>query len=289
MTTAEIRNTFLRFFEAREHQILPGVSLVPVGDPSVLLTSAGMQQFKQYFSGERPSPYPRIATVQKIFRATDFDEVGDLSHLTLFEMLGNFSFGDYFKEDAIRLARELILDGIGIDLDRVWVTVYEGREGVPRDDESAQIWTDLRHPAERIAYAGEDNFWGPTGDSGPCGPTTEIHINLRPDEPDVGPLKAPDRLPRNLESRVQPVSQDTRRPARAARAGRRGHWRRSRTLGGGSAGRGVDLRHGYLGPGSSLSRPRGPASPTSPTPIPAARCASWPNTRAPPSSSSATA
>ena len=193
MTTAEIRNTFLRFFEAREHQILPGVSLVPVGDPSVLLTSAGMQQFKQYFSGERPSPYPRIATVQKIFRATDFDEVGDLSHLTLFEMLGNFSFGDYFKEDAIRLARELVLDGIGIDLDRVWVTVYEGREGVPRDDESAQIWTDLRHPAERIAYAGEDNFWGPTGDSGPCGPTTEIHINLRPDEPDVGPLEAPDR------------------------------------------------------------------------------------------------
>ena len=96
MTTSEIRTRFLKFFEARNHEILPSSSLVPVGDPSVLLTSAGMQQFKPYFSGDRVAPYPRIATVQKCFRATDIEEVGDLSHLTFFEMLGNFSFGNYF-------------------------------------------------------------------------------------------------------------------------------------------------------------------------------------------------
>ena len=193
MTTAEIRNHFLKFFAERGHRVLPSTSLVPVGDPSVLLTSAGMQQFKPYFSGERPSPYPRIATVQKCFRTTDLDEVGDLSHLTFFEMLGNFSFGDYFKLEAIMWARELVQDVIGIEPDRVWATVYEGSPGVPRDEEAADIWADLGHPRERIAYAGEDNFWGPTGDSGPCGPTTEIHVNLRPDLPDVGPLAAPER------------------------------------------------------------------------------------------------
>ena len=193
MTTAEIRDRYLNFFAERGHRVLPSASLVPVGDPSVLLTSAGMQQFKPYFSGERPSPYPRIATVQKCFRTTDLDEVGDLSHLTFFEMLGNFSFGDYFKVEAITWARELVQDVIGIEPERVWATVYEGSPGVPRDEEAADIWADLGHPRERIAYAGEDNFWGPTGDSGPCGPTTEIHVNLRPDLPDVGPLAAPER------------------------------------------------------------------------------------------------
>ena len=193
MTTSEIRTRFLKFFEARNHETLPSASLVPVGDPSVLLTSAGMQQFKPYFSGDRVSPYPRISTVQKCFRATDIEEVGDLSHLTFFEMLGNFSFGDYFKLDAIAWARELVVEGVGIDPDQVWVTVYEGRAGVPRDDEAVEMWVDLGQPRERIAYAGEDNFWGPTGDSGPCGPTTEIHINLRPELPDVGPIEAPDQ------------------------------------------------------------------------------------------------
>jgi len=193
MNTAQIRDHYLTYFATREHRVLPSSSLVPVGDPSVLLTSAGMQQFKPYFSGERPSPYPRIATVQKCFRTTDLDEVGDLSHLTFFEMLGNFSFGDYFKVESITWARELVQDVIGIEPDRVWATVYEGSPGVPRDEEAADIWADLGHPRERIAYAGEDNFWGPTGDSGPCGPTSEIHVNLRPDLPDVGPLAAPER------------------------------------------------------------------------------------------------
>ena len=131
--------------------------------------------------------------MQKCFRATDIDEVGDLSHLTFFEMLGNFSFGDYFKEKSIKWARQLVLDEAGIDPSCLWVTVYEGRDLVPRDDEAVEIWTDLGHPRERIAYAGEDNFWGPTGDSGPCGPTTELHINLRPDLPDVGPIQAPEQ------------------------------------------------------------------------------------------------
>ena len=193
MQTDQIRKTFLEFFADRGHVVLPGSSLIPTGDPSVLLTTAGMQQFKAYFSGERPAPYPRVATVQKSFRTTDFDEVGDLSHLTFFEMLGSFSFNDYFKEEAIAYARELVVDGVGIDPAHVWVTVYEGAEGVPRDDEAADIWTDLGHPRERIAFLGDDNFWPPTGDSGPCGPTTEIFVNLRPDEPDVGPGVAPDR------------------------------------------------------------------------------------------------
>jgi alanyl-tRNA synthetase len=193
MKTFEIRDHYLRFFGERGHRVLPSASLVPVGDPSVLLTSAGMQQFKPYFSGERPSPYPRIATVQKCFRTTDLDEVGDLSHLTFFEMLGNFSFGDYFKVEAIAWARELVQDVVGIEPARIWATVYEGSPGVPRDEEAADIWADLGHPRERIAYAGEDNFWGPTGDSGPCGPTTELHVNLRPDLPDVGPLVAPEQ------------------------------------------------------------------------------------------------
>ena len=193
MNTADIRALYVRFFEDREHAILPSASLVPVGDPSVLLTSAGMQQFKPYFSGEKPSPYSRITTVQKCFRATDIEEVGDLSHLTFFEMLGNFSFGDYFKEEAIKWARELVLDGAGIDPDRLWVTVYEGRNQVPRDEEAVEIWSDFGQRRERIVYGGDDNFWGPTGDSGPCGPTTELYVNLRPELPDVGPIRAPDQ------------------------------------------------------------------------------------------------
>ncbi|MCY4114948.1 MAG: alanine--tRNA ligase [Chloroflexi bacterium] len=193
MRTDQIRKTFLNFFADRGHVVLPGSSLIPTGDPSVLLTTAGMQQFKAYFSGERPAPYPRVATVQKSFRTTDFDEVGDLSHLTFFEMLGSFSFNDYFKEEAIAYARDLVLYGVGIDPARIWVTVFEGREGVPRDDEAAEIWADVGHPRERIAFLGDDNFWPPTGDSGPCGPTTEIFVNLQPDEPDVGPGVAPER------------------------------------------------------------------------------------------------
>ena len=193
MQTDKIRQTFLKFFEERGHVVLPGSSLIPTGDPSVLLTSAGMQQFKSYFSGEVQAPYPRVATVQKTFRTTDFDEVGDLSHMTFFEMLGNFSFNDYFKEQAIAYARELVQDVLGIDPARMWVTVFKGRESVPRDEEAAEIWSDLGHPRERIAYEDEDNFWGPTGDSGPCGPTTEIFVNLEPNEPDVGPIEAPQR------------------------------------------------------------------------------------------------
>jgi alanyl-tRNA synthetase len=193
MQTDKIRQTFLKFFEERGHVVLPGSSLIPTGDPSVLLTSAGMQQFKSYFSGEVQAPYPNVATVQKTFRTTDFDEVGDLSHMTFFEMLGNFSFNDYFKEQAIAYARDLVQDVVGIDPARMWVTVFKGREGVPRDEEAAEIWSDLGHPRERIAYEDEDNFWGPTGDSGPCGPTTEIFVNLEPNEPDVGPIEAPQR------------------------------------------------------------------------------------------------
>ncbi len=193
MRTSEIRARFLKYFERQGHTVLPSASLVPVGDPTVLLTVAGMQQFKAFFSGERSSPYPRIATVQKCARTIDFDVVGDLSHLTLFEMLGNFSFGDYFKEEAIRFAYDFTVNECGIDPDLIWITAYEGAAGVPRDEESPRLWADLDHPPERVAFAGEDNFWGPTGASGPCGPTTEIFVNLQPDEPDVGPIRAPDR------------------------------------------------------------------------------------------------
>jgi alanyl-tRNA synthetase len=175
MTSNELRKKFLDFFEKNGHKIVPSSSLIP-DDPSVLLTTAGMQQFKKYYTGEadpiRDFGTKSTASCQKSFRTSDIDEVGDESHLTFFEMLGNFSFGGYFKEEAIKYAYNFFKE---INLPIEYVTVFGGDKEVPLDEESARIWRGLG--MTKIEKRGrEDNFWGPTGEEGPCGPTTEIYM-----------------------------------------------------------------------------------------------------------------
>ena len=177
-----VRGLFLDFFSERDHLVLPSSSLVPTGDSSVLFTSAGMQQFKRYYSGAAVPPRRRLATSQKCFRTSDIESVGDASHLTFFEMLGNFAFGDYFKRESILWAYQLLTERVGLDPERIWITCFGGEGNLPRDLESYRIWRDeIGIPEERIEFHGRsENFWGPTGDSGPCGPDTEIHYRLRP-------------------------------------------------------------------------------------------------------------
>jgi alanyl-tRNA synthetase len=185
MRAKEIRDTYLTFFAAREHKIVPSASLVPsVHDPSVLLTTAGMQPFKPYFLGREKPPAPRLADVQKCFRTTDIEEVGNTArHMTFFEMLGNWSFGDYFKAESIPWGWELSTQGFGMDPERIWVTVFGGDEelGLGPDEEAIEIWRATGVPDERIVRLGrEDNFWqaGPTG---PCGPCSELYLDRGPE------------------------------------------------------------------------------------------------------------
>jgi alanyl-tRNA synthetase len=171
-TADELRRAFLGFFEAKGHTVLPSSSLVP-NDPTVLLTTAGMVQFKPYMLGEEKPPWPRATTVQKCFRTTDIELIGTTTrHLTFFEMLGNFSLGDYFKEEAIPLAWELSTSVFGLDPERIWITVFE------TDDEAARIWADaVGVVPERIQRRGEeDNFWA-MGPTGPCGPCSELYYD----------------------------------------------------------------------------------------------------------------
>ena len=173
MISDEIRAAFLSFFEEKGHKIMPGSSLIPRGDPTLLLTSAGMVQFKPYFLGEALPPNPRLASCQKCFRATDIESVGDPSHLTFFEMLGNFSIGDYFKQEAINWAWEFVTQRLSLSPQRLWITIFLD------DDESFHYWHKLGVPEHRILRFGEqDNFWGPAGSSGPCGPCSEIHYDF---------------------------------------------------------------------------------------------------------------
>ncbi|PIR88153.1 MAG: alanine--tRNA ligase [Candidatus Harrisonbacteria bacterium CG10_big_fil_rev_8_21_14_0_10_45_28] len=176
MKSEEIRDKFLKFFEKRGHAVVPSSSLVPT-DPSVLLTSAGMQQFKPYFTGEMDSQKDfgsmNTASSQKCFRTVDIDEVGDNTHQTFFEMLGNFSFGGYFKREAIQYAYDFIVNEMGLKIS--YVTVFEGSHGVSKDEESKAIWKSLGIEDVREESI-NDVFWGPTGTSGPCGPTTEIYV-----------------------------------------------------------------------------------------------------------------
>jgi alanyl-tRNA synthetase len=169
-----IRKTFLSFFEERGHKVVPSAPLVPFGDPTLLFTTAGMVQFKPYFEGRAQPPSRRLTTVQKCFRTSDIDSVGDASHLTFFEMLGNFSVGDYFKEGAIPWAWELVTEVIGLPKDRLWTAVYLD------DDEAFDLWRKVGVPAERIMrYGEEDNYWF-SGDIGPCGPCSEIYYDFGP-------------------------------------------------------------------------------------------------------------
>jgi alanyl-tRNA synthetase len=181
MRADEIRQTYLSFFAERGHKIVPSASLVPsVHDPSVLLTTAGMQPFKPYFLGREQPPAPRLADVQKCFRTTDIEEVGKTArHLTFFEMLGNWSFGDYFKAESIPWGWELVTEGFGMDPERIWATVFGGDDelGLGPDEEAIEIWRGVGMPDERIVLLGRaDNFWQ-AGPSGPCGPCSELYLD----------------------------------------------------------------------------------------------------------------
>ncbi|GAA2448371.1 alanine--tRNA ligase [Actinomadura vinacea] len=174
MLSTDIRRTFLDFFAERDHRVVPSSPLVP-SDPTLLLTGAGMDQFKPYFLGQAVPEHPRAATVQKCARTSDIDNVGRTArHSTFFEMLGNFSFGDYFKEEATAWAWELITTGFGLDPARLWATVYTD------DDEAERLWRRIGVPADRIQRLGmADNYWS-MGVPGPCGPSSELHYDRGP-------------------------------------------------------------------------------------------------------------
>src|ERR1051325_7520625 len=180
MTTAEIREQFLTYFESKRHRRVASSSLVPAGDPTLLFTNAGMNQFKDCFLGREQRDYVRATTSQKCVRAggkhNDLENVGRTArHLTFFEMLGNFSFGDYFKEGAIEFAWDLIVNVCGLDPERLWFTVFEGEGNVPADEEAERLWVKVSGRPERVLRFGKkDNFWQ-MGDTGPCGPCSEIH------------------------------------------------------------------------------------------------------------------
>jgi alanyl-tRNA synthetase len=172
VTSDDIREAFLKFYENKNHSRVPGSSLIPHRDPTLLLTTAGMVQMKPYFLGEDIPSNKRLTSCQKCFRTTDIDEVGDTSHLTFFEMLGNFSVGDYFKKETIEWTYEFVTDVLKIPHDRIWATVYLD------DDESFDCWRRVGLPETKIhRFDEEENFWGPAGDSGPCGPDNEVFFD----------------------------------------------------------------------------------------------------------------
>ncbi len=179
MKSEKLREKFLEFYKGKDHKIVDSSSLIPE-DGSVLFTTAGMQQFKPfYIKGD--SPYgKRVASSQKCFRTSDIEEVGDQDHLTFFEMMGNFSFGDYFKEESILWAIEFLIDELGIDNEKLVYTYFKGSDDIPEDIEAKKILLESGVSKEDIFSLGkEENFWGPTGEEGPCGPTVEIHYVLK--------------------------------------------------------------------------------------------------------------
>ncbi|HEY96512.1 MAG TPA: alanine--tRNA ligase [Dehalococcoidia bacterium] len=172
VTSDEIREAFLKFYKNKNHSRVPSSSLIPHGDPTLLLTSAGMVQMRPYFLGDEIPSNKRLTSCQKCFRTTDIDEVGDTSHLTFFEMLGNFSVGDYFKKETIEWTYEFITGILKIPHDRIWATVYLD------DDESYDYWRRVGLSETKIhRFDEEENFWGPVGDSGPCGPDNEVFFD----------------------------------------------------------------------------------------------------------------
>ncbi|MDD5083334.1 MAG: alanine--tRNA ligase [Candidatus Moranbacteria bacterium] len=185
MSAQQIRERFLTFFEKRGHAILPSASLVPENDPSVLFNTAGMQPLVPYLLGEKHPQGKRLANAQKCVRTVDIDEIGDNTHATFFEMLGNWSLGDYFKEEAIRWSYEFLTskeEGLGLDPRRLYVTVFEGDENAPRDEEAYAIWKKIfeEHTiaGERIYFLGAKSNWWSAGDNGPCGPDTEMFYDV---------------------------------------------------------------------------------------------------------------
>lgn len=185
ITSSQLRQKYLDFFRSKNHAIIPSAPLVPENDASVLFNTAGMQPLVPYLLGEKHPMGTRLADVQKCVRTGDIDDVGDDTHCTFFEMLGNWSLGDYFKQGSIEMSWEFLtsLDWLGLDPRMISVTVFEGDENAPRDEESADIWVGLGMPRERIAYLpAEDNWWA-AGPTGPCGPDTEIFYWVGEGEP----------------------------------------------------------------------------------------------------------
>ncbi len=181
MTAKELREKYLAFFASKNHAVISGASLIPENDPTVLFTTAGMHPLVPYLLGEPHPAGKRLVDVQRCVRTGDIDAVGDASHLTFFEMLGNWSLGDYFKKEAITWSYEFLTSKqwLGIDPQKLSVTVFEGDVNAPRDDDSRAIWLSLGIPAERIfALPKDDNWWGPAGTTGPCGPDSEMFITM---------------------------------------------------------------------------------------------------------------
>ncbi len=191
-TADSLRGMYLKFFKDHGHAIIPSASIIPENDPTVLFTTAGMHPLVPYLLGEAHPAGKRLTDVQKCIRTVDIDEVGDASHLTFFEMLGNWSLGDYFKEDAIKWSWEFLTSNeyLGLDPERLAFSVFAGDENAPRDDESFALWRSVGVPAERIFYLPkENNWWGPAGQTGPCGPDTEMFVIT--DKPSCGPDCSP--------------------------------------------------------------------------------------------------
>ncbi len=186
MTAKELRRAYIEFFKEHGHSEIKSASLVPENDPTVLFTTAGMHPLVPFLLGEPHPAGRRLVNCQKCVRTGDIDEVGDASHLTFFEMLGNWSLGDYFKEEAIRMSHTFLTKVLGIPEAKLWVSCFAGDADAPRDDEAAAIWRGLGIPAERIIFLGKKhNWWGPAGQTGPCGPDTEMFVEF--DQPACGP------------------------------------------------------------------------------------------------------
>lgn len=178
MKTIDLKQKYLEFFKEKKHAIIASASLIPEDDPSVLFTTAGMHPLVPFITGKSHPLGKRLANVQKCIRTGDIDEVGDNTHLTFFEMLGNWSFGDYFKKEAIEWSFEFLTKVLGFDKEKIHVTVFAGDKDAPKDEESNKVWESLGIPEERIYYLPKsDNWWGPAGTTGPCGPDTEMFID----------------------------------------------------------------------------------------------------------------
>ncbi|TKJ17203.1 alanine--tRNA ligase [Candidatus Woesearchaeota archaeon B3_Woes] len=178
MNALELKKKYIEFFKSKHHALIDSASLIPEHDPTVLFTTAGMHPLVPFLTGQ---PHPlgkRIVDVQKCIRTGDIDEVGDSTHLTFFEMLGNWSFGDYFKKDAIEWSFEFLTEVLMFDVSKLYITCFKGDKDAPKDIESAGIWESLGIPKERIFFLPKkDNWWGPAGKTGPCGPCTEMFID----------------------------------------------------------------------------------------------------------------
>lgn len=178
MKAIELRRKYIEYFKRNGHKEIPSAPVVPENDPTVLFTTAGMHPLVPYLLGEPHPQGKRLTDYQKCIRTGDIDSVGDPCHLTYFEMMGNWSLGDYFKDESIKMSYNFLKDELGFDMDKISVTVFAGEDGIPRDEEAANAWAKMGISRDRIFYLGrEDNWWGPAGETGPCGPDTEIFFD----------------------------------------------------------------------------------------------------------------